>query len=103
MGDMQAEGTSLDRLQSGDGLMSVRVRPSSLKRDFDRRATSTGGKFLVNVHHAKSRLILETFADTPVGNQGSGRSLPGPDAGHPLHGATHYQGAREYFCVLELL
>jgi len=26
-------------------------------------------------------------ADTPVRNQGPGRSLPGPDAGHPLHGA----------------
>jgi hypothetical protein len=26
-------------------------------------------------------------ADTPVRNQGPGRSLPGPDAGHPLQGA----------------
>jgi hypothetical protein len=42
----------------GDGALSVRVRPSSLKRDCDRRATSTGGKCLVNVH-AKSRLTLE--------------------------------------------
>ena len=25
--------------------------------------------------------------DTPVRNQGPGRSLPGPDSGHPLHGA----------------
>jgi hypothetical protein len=40
----------------------------------------------VNVH-AKSRLILETSADTPVRNQGPGNSLPGPDAGHPLHRA----------------
>ena len=37
--------------------------------------------------HAKSRLTLETSADTPVRNQGPGRSLPGPDAGHPLQGA----------------
>ena len=37
--------------------------------------------------HAKSRLIPETSADTPVRNQGPGRSLPGPDAGHPLHTA----------------
>ena len=33
--------------------------------------------------HAKSCLTLETTADTPVRNQGPGRSLPGPDAGHP--------------------
>ena len=26
-------------------------------------------------------------ADTPVRDQGPGRSLPGPDAGHPLQGA----------------
>jgi hypothetical protein len=32
----------LARLRSGDGPLSVRVRPSSLKRDCDRRATSTG-------------------------------------------------------------
>jgi hypothetical protein len=25
--------------------------------------------------------------DTPVRNHGPGRSLPGPDAGHPLHRA----------------
>jgi hypothetical protein len=49
-------------------------------------ATSTGGKCLVNVY-AKSRLILEPLPP-PIRNQGSGRSLPGPDAGHPLHGAV---------------
>jgi hypothetical protein len=37
-------------LRSGDGTLSVRVRPSSLKRDCDRRAASTGEKCLVNVH-----------------------------------------------------
>jgi hypothetical protein len=58
----------------------------------------------VNVH-AKSRLTLETSADTPAGDQGPGGSLPGPDAGHPLHraaittgmtrtGATRYQASR---------
>jgi len=30
-------------------------------------------------------------ADTPVRNQGPGGSLPGPDAGHPLHGAGGHQ------------
>jgi len=40
----------------------------------------------VNVH-AKSRLILETSAGTPARDQGPGGSLPGPDAGHPLHRA----------------
>jgi len=38
----------------------------------------------VNVH-AKSCLILETSAGTPVRDQGPGGSQPGPDAGHPLH------------------
>ena len=45
-------------LRSGDGPLSVRVRPSSIKHDRDRRATSTGEKRLVYVH-AKSCLILE--------------------------------------------
>src|SRR5271157_1855361 len=42
-------------LRSGDGPLSVRARPSSIKRDCDRRATNTGEKRLVNVH-AKSPL-----------------------------------------------
>jgi hypothetical protein len=42
-------------LRSGDGPLSIRARPSSIKRDCDRRATSTGEKRPVNVH-AKSRL-----------------------------------------------
>jgi hypothetical protein len=41
----------------GDGPISVRVRPSSIERDCDRRTTSTGRKASVN--HAKSRLTLE--------------------------------------------
>jgi hypothetical protein len=45
-------------LRSGDGPLSVRVRPSSIKHDRDRRATSTGEKRLVYVH-AKSCLTLE--------------------------------------------
>ncbi len=40
-----------------------------------------------STYHAKSRLIPETSAGTPVRNQGPGRSLPGPDAGHPLQPA----------------
>jgi hypothetical protein len=56
---MQAEGASvLAGLRSGDGPLSVRVRPSSLKRDCGRRTTSTGERCLANVH-AKSRLIPE--------------------------------------------
>jgi len=43
--------------------------------------------YLADVH-AKSRLILETSANTPVRRQGPGRSLPGPDAGHSLHRAA---------------
>jgi len=38
--------------------------------------------------HAKSCMTLELSTDTPVRNQGPGRSLPGPDAGHPLQGAA---------------
>jgi hypothetical protein len=68
------------------GPLSVCTRPSSIKHDRDRGAASTGGKCLVNVH-AKSCLIPETSTDTPVRKQGPGGSLPGPDAGHPLHGA----------------
>lgn len=55
------EGTRVRAgLRSGDGPLSVRVRPSSPKRDRARRATSTGGKTPVNVH-AKSRLTLESL------------------------------------------
>ena len=55
----QTEDTRvLAGLGSGDGPPSVRVRPSSLKRDRDRKTTSTGGKCLANVH-AKSRFIPE--------------------------------------------
>ena len=75
-----------EEVRSGDGPLSVRVRPSSPKRDCARRTTSTGGNAPANVH-AKSRLTLQTTADPPVRNQGSGRSLPGPDAGHPLQGS----------------
>jgi len=45
-------------LPTGDG-PKVYVRPSSLTRDYARRATSTGGKCRADVH-AKSRLTLET-------------------------------------------
>jgi hypothetical protein len=47
----------LTGLRSGDGPLSVRARPSSIKRDCDRRATSTGETCLAHLH-AKSRLIL---------------------------------------------
>jgi hypothetical protein len=74
--------------RSGDGPLSVRVRPSSLKRDGDRRATSTAEECPAQVH-AMSRLTLEP--DTPVRRQGPGRSLPGPDASHPLHSAGNHR------------
>jgi hypothetical protein len=45
-------------LRSGDGPLSVRARPSGLKRNCDRRTTSTGGMCPVDVH-AKSRLTPE--------------------------------------------
>jgi len=45
-------------LGSGDGPLSVRARPTSLKHDCNRRATSTGGECRVNVR-AKSSMTLE--------------------------------------------
>ncbi len=55
---MGAEGARvLAGLISGDGPLSVHVRPSSLKRDCDRRTTTTGEKCRVYVH-GKSRLTL---------------------------------------------
>ena len=93
---MRAEGARvLAGLRSGDGPLSVRVRPSSLKRDCDRRTTSTGEKCLVNVH-AKSRLTLEPLRTLRSEDQGPGGSLPGPDAGHPLHGAGSHDTAAQY-------
>ena len=61
--------------RSGDGPLSVRVRPSSLKHDRDRRTTSTGGKCLVNVH-AKSRLILEPLRTLRSEDKGQARACP---------------------------
>jgi hypothetical protein len=60
---MAGEVQAVAKLSSGDGPLSVRIRPSSLKRDCDRRATNTGEKCLVNVH-AKSRLTPELLAAT---------------------------------------
>jgi hypothetical protein len=61
--------------QIRDGPLSLRVRPSSPRRDCGRRTTSTGGKAPTNVH-TKSRLTLKTTTDTPVRNQGSGGACP---------------------------
>ena len=62
-------------LRSGDGPLSVRVRPSSIKRDCDRRATSTGEKCLVNVH-AKSRLTLEPLRTLRSETKGQAGACP---------------------------
>jgi hypothetical protein len=62
-------------LRPGDGPLSVRVRPSSLKRDCDRRATSTGEKCLVNVH-VKSRLTLEPLRTLRSEDKGQAEACP---------------------------
>jgi len=72
----QAEGASvLAGLRSGDGPLSVRVRPSSLKRDCDRRATSTGERCQVHVH-AKSRLTPEPLRTLRPETTGQGQACP---------------------------
>ena len=62
-------------LRSGDGPLSVRVRPSSLKRDCGRRTTSTDGKCLVNVH-AKSRLTLGPLRTLRSEDKGQAGACP---------------------------
>jgi hypothetical protein len=60
---------------TGDGPLSVRARPSSIKRDCDRRATSTGEKRLVNVH-AKSRLTPEPLRTLRSETKGQAGACP---------------------------
>jgi hypothetical protein len=62
-------------LRSGDGPLSVRARPSSIKRDCDRRATSTGEKRLVYVH-AKSRLTPEPLRALRSETKGQAGACP---------------------------
>ena len=62
-------------LRPGDGPLSVRVRPSSLKRDCDRRTSSTGGMCLANVH-AKSRLTPEPLRTLRPEDKGQARACP---------------------------
>jgi hypothetical protein len=63
-------------LSSRYGPLSVRVRPSSLKRDRTRRATSTGGRAPVNVH-VKSRLTLEPLRTLRSEAKGQAGACPG--------------------------
>jgi hypothetical protein len=65
----------LARARPGDGPLSVRVRPSSIKRDCDRRPTSTGGKCLVNVH-AKSCLTPESLRTLRSETKGQAAACP---------------------------
>ena len=72
-------------LRAGDGLRSVRARPSSIKRDRDRRTTSTGK--MPGERTCKVTLDPGDHYGHSGQNQGPGASLPGPDTGHPLHRA----------------
>ena len=75
-GSQRAEGARvLAGLRSGDSPLSVRARPSSLKRDCDRRATSTGERCPVNVH-TKSRLTLEPLRTLRSGDKGQAGACP---------------------------
>ena len=66
---------SLCRAGFGDGPLSVRVRPSSLKHDCDRRTTNTDGKRRVNVH-AKSRLTPEPLRTLRSEDKGQAGACP---------------------------
>src|ERR1700691_5327150 len=68
-----AEGMAGPR--SGDGPLSVRVRPSSLKHDCGRRTTSTAGRCPVNVH-AKSRLTPEPLRTLRSETKGQAAACP---------------------------
>src|SRR5689334_21432825 len=59
----------------GDGPLSVRVRPSSPKRDCGPRTTDTDGKCLVNVH-AKSRLAPEPLRTLRPETEGQAGACP---------------------------
>jgi hypothetical protein len=65
----------MEEVRSGDDPLSVRVRPSSLKRDYDRRATSTGERCLVNVH-AKSHLTPEPLRTLRSEDKGQAGACP---------------------------
>ena len=83
-----AEETGHGEVRSGGGPLSVRVRPSSPKRDCAPRLTSTSGKASVHVHHATSRLTLEPLrtlrsehkGDAAAARTGRGPSLQVPNA-----------------------
>jgi hypothetical protein len=69
---------------------SARVRPSSLKHDCGRRRAGTGERLPA----ARTREVMldpGASTDTPVRGQGPGRSLPGPDADHPLYRAGDHR------------
>jgi len=67
--------------RTGDGPLSVRGCPSTVK--------GTRRSFLTASQKWSSGPTLErrSLCTPPVRDQGPGRSLPGPDAGHPLQGA----------------
>ena len=59
---------------------------------------STGKTCLADVH-AKSRLILETCGHSGQKTRAR-RSLPGPDAGHPLQGDAGQSCYQDFFMTL---
>jgi hypothetical protein len=63
------------RLRSGDGPPSVRVRPSSLKRDCKPQDDEHMRKCLANVH-AKSRLTLEPLRTLRAATKGQAGACP---------------------------
>jgi hypothetical protein len=66
---------------SGDGPLSVRERPSTVKGT--RRSILTASQKPSSGPALERRCLAPLRSET----QGPGRSLPGPDAGHPLHAA----------------
>jgi hypothetical protein len=67
---------------SGDGPLSVRGCPSTVKG----HPKILSDRFAESIFGTRP-LSVGASAPPPVRDQGPGGSLPGPDAGHPLHGA----------------
>jgi hypothetical protein len=75
------------RLGAGDGPLSVRGCPSTVK-GHPKILSNRFAESIFGTHP----LSVGASAPPPVRDQGPGSSLPGPDAGHPLQAAGGHHG-----------